>query len=321
MMTNRVALLRFVPLLLFAACASTGTEKTYRFVDDADAGALQLFEGDAPVFAYRYGDQLPEGVSADRTRSSYLHPIWGLDGEILTDDFPADHLHHRGLSWMWPRMKVGEREVELWHIRGIRDRFREWIERDAAGEEAVLVIGNDWILDDGTIAAHEQVRIVTHPATWQGRVIDVEILVHVVEEPITLQGAVDKGYGGLNLRFAPREKTVLFTDAGVREKDSDREGFAWADLSANFAGRDRPSGIAILTHPDHPGFPAPWTLRHYGDTNVAWPGVEAVTLAPGELLTLAYRVYVHRGDASVGDVEEQWRAWVGELGRKDLANR
>ena len=33
---------------------------------------------------------------------------------------------------------------------------------------------------------------------------------------------------------------------------------------------------------------------------------------PGELLTLTYRLWVHRGDASVGDVMEQWRAYATE---------
>jgi sugar/nucleoside kinase (ribokinase family) len=35
---------------------------------------------------------LPEGVPEDRRRSCYIHPIYGLDGQVLTDDFPKDHL-------------------------------------------------------------------------------------------------------------------------------------------------------------------------------------------------------------------------------------
>jgi hypothetical protein len=312
MMTDLSVRFRLLIFTLFlGACATaTPSEGSFRFVEDSTGGALVIFEGSAPVLAYRYGDQCPEGIPLDRTRSSYLHPIWGLDGEILTDDFPADHHHHRGLSWMWPRMKVGEREVELWHIRGIRDRFVEWIERDSDERGARLVIGNEWILDDGTIAAHERVRIEVHPATERGRAIDIEIGIEVLDEPIVLQGQVDKGYGGLNLRFAPREDTVLFTDTGRQESDSDRQRFAWGDLSARFEGREEPSGIAILVHPDHPDAPVPWTLRHYGDSNAAWPGVDAVLLEPGELLTLTYRLWVHRGAAPAGEVEAAWRSYV-----------
>jgi len=40
------------------------------------------------------------------SRSNYLHPVFGLDGEILTEDFPTDHLHHRGIFWTWH---------QLWH--------------------------------------------------------------------------------------------------------------------------------------------------------------------------------------------------------------
>ena len=300
-----------LPVLILAACATADPAPSpFRIVDDPTRGALDLFDGEMPVLSYLYGDQLPEGVAADRMRSSYVHPIFGLDGETITDDFPADHYHHRGLSLMWPRMKVGERGVQLWHIEGIRQHFAEWVDRSIDTKGARLVVANDWILDDGRKVAREVLRFLVHPATNLGRAIDVEIEITVLDEPITLQGAVEKGYGGLNLRFAPREDTVITTNEGVA-RDGDRARLEWADLSARFEGRETPSGIAILVHPDHPGFPPPWTLRHYGDLNVAWPGLEATTLPAGEILTLTYRLWVHRGGAAGGLVAEAWRRYTG----------
>lgn len=70
--------------------------------------SLALFEGDRPVFVYNHGMIHQPGVPADRARSTYVHPLYGLDGEVLTDDFPADHTHHRGLFWAWPHVRVGE---------------------------------------------------------------------------------------------------------------------------------------------------------------------------------------------------------------------
>jgi hypothetical protein len=60
------------------------------------------------VFVYNYGMQLKPGVPEDRRRACYLHPVWTPGGTIVTDDFPADHYHHRGIFWAWPRVKVGE---------------------------------------------------------------------------------------------------------------------------------------------------------------------------------------------------------------------
>ena len=84
--------------LMPVAVVGQDTAAGFRWVEHKSKGALRLFEGDAPVLAYNFGDQLAQGVAEDRTRSSYVHPIYGLDGEVLTADFPKDHPHHRGLS-------------------------------------------------------------------------------------------------------------------------------------------------------------------------------------------------------------------------------
>jgi len=305
-------LLAAATLCLAAACRTAPSQAPlFEFKDAPELGALELSERGAPVLAYRYGDQLPEGVAPDRLRSSYVHPIRGLDGEVLTDDFPADHLHHRGLSLMWPRMKVGGEAVELWHIHGIRQVFDRWLEQRADEDGAVLRVANDWKLTDGTVVAHEVVTYLVHPAQELGRAIDVEYRISVLDEAITLQGAEGKGYGGLNLRFAPREDTEVHTEAGRLEKDSDRERHRWADLSARFGGREAFSGIAVFVDRGHPDFPPPWTLRHYGDLNVAWPGIEATELEPQSAATLRYRLWVHRGDVVGGEVVEQWAEYSG----------
>ena len=37
-------------------------------------------------------------------RSDYIHPLYGLHGEVLTDDWVPDHPHHRGIYWAWPEV-------------------------------------------------------------------------------------------------------------------------------------------------------------------------------------------------------------------------
>lgn len=51
-------------------------------------------------------------------RSGYIHPLHGLDGEVLTRDWSPDHPHHRGLYWAWPEVDWGDRRDE----RGGRGR-------------------------------------------------------------------------------------------------------------------------------------------------------------------------------------------------------
>src|SRR6516225_6770465 len=97
---------------LTAAAAAPGPTTRFRFAD-VDRTALGLWEGDQLVLVYNHGERTKEGVPADRQRSTYIHPLYGLDGEVLTDDFPRDHYHHRGLFWAWPHVRVGSKEYDL----------------------------------------------------------------------------------------------------------------------------------------------------------------------------------------------------------------
>ena len=77
-------------LLLASPVAWAAPESGFRLAD-LDGKSLGLWEGDKPVLVYNHGVLLKPGVPANRARSTYLHPLYGLDGEVLTDDFPKDH--------------------------------------------------------------------------------------------------------------------------------------------------------------------------------------------------------------------------------------
>ena len=100
------------------------------------------------------------------------------------------------------------------------------------------------------------------------------------DDPVVLTGVEEKGYGGFCLRFAPREATAITTDAGRLVQDTLEVPYAWADLSARFAGRAELSGAAVFIDAANPGFPNGWITRHYGFLGVNWPGLRSVTLNP-----------------------------------------
>src|SRR5215471_5321743 len=70
------------------------TSSRFRF-ESRGGTSLGLWEGDRPVFVYNYGDIGSPSTPDVPKHSAYLHPIYGLDGEVLTDDFPKDHVYHR----------------------------------------------------------------------------------------------------------------------------------------------------------------------------------------------------------------------------------
>ena len=62
------------------------------------------------MLVYNHGvitDEKVPAKDARRSRACYIHPLWGLNGEVLTDDFPKDHYHHHGVFWAWPHVEIG----------------------------------------------------------------------------------------------------------------------------------------------------------------------------------------------------------------------
>lgn len=269
---------------------------------------LKLLESGTAVFVYNFGMQLPADVPEKYRRSCYIHPVYDLKGNPLTDDFPKDHYHHRGLSWMWPRVTIAGEEYDLWHIEGVRQHFENWLVQEVGPICATLGIKNAWHLDDRKVV-DEWVLVRTFRASENGRVIDV-CLTWQALEPVQLLGAIKKGYGGLCFRFAPRKETIITTSGGVQEEDSNLLQFPWADESGKFGDSEQVTGVAIFQHPDNPESPDGWCLRHYGFLGVCWPGLEPVTLEPNNPVTLRYRIWVHEGDANVARVEDAFAVFV-----------
>lgn len=265
---------------------------------DPERGVLELREGTQRVFDFRYLPRDADSMDVRERSACFVHPIFGLDGEVLTDLAPQDHHHHRGLSLMWPIVRRAGVRYDLWEARGIRTVFVRWMHRAVSEDRARLSVESEWRLDDGTRVCREVLHFTVHRASSTGRAIDVRYELTPLGEALTLQGQTkkNKGYGGLTVRFAPPkqgERPVITTERGVQP---DRLGarFAWAMLSARFGEAEARSGIAIFSHPDK-AKPAPrWMLRHYGLLNVSWPGVEAVELSEDVTRTLRYRLWIAR---------------------------
>lgn len=280
--------------------ASSVVPQVFTF-DEQEDTFLTLSEDGAPVLRYVYGMNLKEGVPEDRRRSNYLHPVYGLDGEILTDDFPEDHHHHRGIFLAWPQIIVDGDSLELWHIQGIEKRFEQWIGRETGPVFARMGVHNGWYAG-GKKVVDETVWITAFRKGDVGRIIDIEFTLTATKSPVKIVGSPGlKGYGGLNYRTAPFTDEIITTDEGIQQ-DSDLRRFPWADFSAIFGDSASHSGLSIFQDRANLNAPNGWCLRHYGFLGVAWPGNNPYLLQPGKPLNLRYRIWIHRGDADEGRV-------------------
>ena len=282
-----------------------------------DGKALTITEDGKPVLVYRYTwVEPPEGVSAKFRRMSYIHPLYGPDGDVLTQDYPDDHRHHLGVFWTWPCCKAGERDMDVWAIGGVRQVFEEWLVREQGAGHARVGVQNVWKFDDDPESkVRERVFFTVHPSNEWGRAIDFHFqFQNVSNDIVSFRGATtdDKGYGGFCFRPDKARKPLTFTSArGNEPKDVLVCETPWVDVVSRSAKDGPLSGLAIFQHPSNPGYPHPgWILREYGFLGASWPHNDTKTLQPGEYFELQYRLYVHRGTAEDAGVAAAFQQYV-----------
>lgn len=276
-----------IPLVLMTLLpASVYAQFQLRDINDK---SVELLDNGSPVFVLNYGMMLKPGVNPDRTRCCYLSPVYAPNGVVLTDDFPKDHPHHRGIFWAWPVVNVEGKTYDVWTIKGMLAHFDRWVTKQAQGSQATLAFIDRWFVGDRPVV-EEQARIIAHPAQSGERNLDFTIGLKALVDGVEIAGQPQerKGYGGLSVRFAPRKNTVLTTPGDKNAPDSDRVPEPWAQLTGNFNGRQ--AGVRITADPSNPGYPNTWCLRHYGFLGANYPGLETVKLSRAKELVLKYRV-------------------------------
>jgi hypothetical protein len=308
------------PVALCGLVALSGGTVGFGF--GSDRGTHTITDGGKPVLVYHHAwVDPPEGADKKFRRTGYIHPLYGLDGEILTQDFPEDHYHHRGVFWGWPRGEWKGKRLDTWGLSNSRQANCTLLDSGTDGKTAFLESQTDWILDEAPEEpiVRETVRIDVHEASAVGRAMDFTItLKNITDAPLQLKGALEenKGYGGFNFRPDATRKPMHFTTAlGPQAEDTFEVASPWVDVSyATAPGAKTQSGAAIFQHPANPNYPhSHWLVRHYAFLGHAWPGNTPVELVPGKEITVKYRLYTHRGTAEEGKVAEAFDAYMKEV--------
>jgi hypothetical protein len=294
----------------------------FRF-EELDDKSVKLWEGERPVLVYNHGvianDQVLAKKDARGARACYVHPLWGLNGEVITDDFPADHYHHHGIFWAWPHVLIEGREYDLWTYSNIQPKFVRWMYRQTGPAAAVLAVENGWFVGEKQVMT-ERVWLRVFPSGQEERSLDLTLVLTPGDKPVTLRGAEGKSYGGLTMRFdvAPRRDSVVRApghtvgqsgDSLASRDDLTNTRLPWADLSAQFPNSPQRSGAAVFVHSGHPDYPPSWLTRCYGALCVGYPGVEAKTFDPGVPFRLDYRVWVHKSEVEQERLASHYAAY------------
>lgn len=316
-----------IGLLTVLALQSCGTssdpplpepEQEQVTVTGSDQGYL-FREGDSPVLFYQ---SAPKSFQGAYTRNNYLHPLWTLDGDELTEDGPEDHLHQRGIFWTWHQTYVGETRLgDAWACQDFVWEVGESKVGESSGGAQVLEVkvfwkSPAWVDESGQPkpAVQEDTRIVVHPAEPSHRIIDLEITLQALEEGVRIGGSEDeKGYGGFSARIKMPDDLVFKSEGKQVEAQTNQiTAGPWMDFEGSFGGDGKKSGLAILVHPSNPGATDRWILRQKGSMqNPIYPGREPVLISKEEPTVLKYRLVVHRAPEEGLDLETLYQEYAG----------
>ncbi len=272
---------------------------------------VQVTEDNTAVLYYQ---RTPKSLEGKHERAGYVHPLHDLDGKVITEDFPKDHRHHRGVFWAWHQVWVGDKKTGdpwlctdfIWDVQDVRTSSTDRsisIHADVqwkSPQHSDVTTGMIPIVQETTtITVHA--KKTAHAKKVAYRLIDFEISLLALVNGVRIGGSEDfKGYGG----FSPRIK--LTDDVRFTAKQGELEPVTAQIAAGQWVNIiDRQRGLAILTHPKNPGKQGQWILRRKRSMqNPVYPGNNPVAVSMTQPTTLRYRLVIHQGDLPSEKIEE-----------------
>jgi len=247
----------------------------------------------------------PKSEGGKYERCNYIHPLWTNDGTVLTEDFPPDHLHHRGVFWAWHQVWIGDKRIgDPWEIKNFNQNVTDVEYIAKANGVAVLNTQVDWKSPNWKKEGREvpyikeNTTIIINPENGNYRRIDFEIHLLALENDLKIGGSEDaKGYSGFSVRMS-LPKNVSFTgpNGKVEPKNEAVQSPGYVNISGSLLKDEKQGGIVIIDNPENPGYPQPWILRAKNSMqNAAYPGNETISLSTTEPLVLKYSLLVYSG--------------------------
>jgi len=266
---------------------------------------ILVLEGSDSILFYRSSVKSLDGAYP---RVDYIHPLWGLNGSVLTLDFPEDHPHHRGIFWAWRQIQVKGKYVgDSW----LCDDF-SWsvnqIEVERTTDTSVSIHANvnwksPWVKDSRGEQESFVLEIVTirvFKKQLHYRLIDVEIRLKALMENVSIAGYDNESeLSGFSIRMKTPDDLIFISSKGVLTPQWPAvEAGPWVDISGTLGPFGEQSGIAIMTNVNNPLPKDTWNLRQKNSMqNIVFPGKEPVVIPMDDFIVLKYRMIIHDGQA------------------------
>jgi hypothetical protein len=322
-----------IAMVLVTAAALSAADQSVKLTRHGNQVAVNI--GGKPFTTYYFGPASPK---------PNLHPLRSAEGTVVTRGFPMirdipgeshDHPHHRAMFFahgdingvdFWGE-KVESRKQQTAggkyyatseELPKGRTVFRKIEEMKSGPDSATLKAGFDLVGPDGKkVASETQEYIFRGDAST--RTIDCTFTLTANHGPVKMG---DTKEGTFAIRVAHdltgSKVRMLNSNGKVGEKEIWGKRADWVDYSGIVKGEKL--GIAIFDNPRNLRHPTTWHARDYGLFAVNPFGEHdfyndpkrhgSYTIAPGQSLTLRYRVLIHHGDWTTAQLDAAYRYYA-----------
>jgi hypothetical protein len=296
------------PLILYAQPFS---------VEKNDEGAWVMDNGEKVLFY----QAKTKSLNGSFPRANYVHPLLTPGGFEITEDFPKDHLHHRGIFWTWHQVFINDNRIgDGWECRDFIWDVERLSEENSNGNSfslAAYVLWKSplWKDESGEMKPFmkEKTIITVHSNHSNYRLIDFDITLLAMEDNLKIGGSEDrKGYGGFSVRMKmPKDIQFVSNGGAVQPKVTQIDAGSWMDISGSMLPGGGKAGILILCHPENPMYPERWILRKSGSMqNPVFPGNELYEISTKKNTNFKYRLVVYDNlltDQLISQLVEEYR--------------
>ncbi len=274
--------------------------------------------GDKEVLRYQAepGDLPRPEIPAAFVRGGYIQSIHTPSGRLITDDFPANHLHHHGVWSPWTKTEFEGRHPDFWNMG------------TGTGTVEFVAVDKIWQKDGkaGFSVRHRFVDLTTKPAktalleSWDIAVSSEDGIYRIdftstqtcaSASPLKLP---EYHYGGFGFRgnaaWNGTANCRFLAADGVTDRDklnTLRERWVWVGGQVG----DATCGVTILCHPSNFRFPQPVRANPtepffcYAPTQLG-----EMEITPGKDYVARYRMVVADGEPDAAKAGQWWDAYA-----------
>ena len=251
----------------------------------------------------------PKDKQGEFSRCNYIHPLYGPDGTRLTEDFPVDHPHHRGVFWAWHQILIDGKPIsDGWELKNFQQKVTS-IEFKRQNELGILNATVNWLSPlwkNGSEAyLQEKTKITMYPQTGNYRRMDFEIQLKALTDRLSIGGSDDeKGYGGFSVRLKlPADVQFSGINGPVEPANTAIDAGNMMNISGSFLKEEKKGGVVILSNPENTAPSTQWILRNAASMqNAVYPGRQPVSIPFDQPLTLKYSLLIYQGELTQSQI-------------------